>query len=125
MVCTRVPQSALLAVMLSSAKDQEPKLVRVLVRDEQQPQQAKAYENFLGNAIAEHLSKRPGLRVLSVNLNSPEQGLDSATLDATDVIVRWGHVKHGDVKSDRVEEVVQRVLDGRLGFIALHSAHFA
>ncbi len=116
---------SMLAVALTPAKGQEPKPVRVLVWDEQQPQQAKAYENFLGNAIADHLSKQPGLRVLSVNLGSPEQGLDSATLDATDVIVWWGHVKHGDVKSDRVEEVVQRVLDGRLGFIALHSAHFA
>ena len=112
-------------LITSVAVSDEPKPVRVLVWDEQQPEQAKAYENFLGNAIADHLGKRPGLRVLSVNLGSPEQGLDSATLDATDVIVWWGHRKHGEVKNERAEEIVQRVLDGKLGFIALHSAHFA
>lgn len=111
--------------VLGLARAQSPKLVRVLVWDEQQPEQAKAYENFLGNALADHLGKRPGIRALSVNLNSPEQGLDSATLDATDVIVWWGHRKHGEIKNERVDAVVQRVLDGKLGFIALHSAHFA
>lgn len=111
--------------LLGLARAQPPKPVRVLVWDEQQPEQAKAYENFLGNALADHLSKRPGLRVLSVNLGSPEQGLDAATLDATDVIVWWGHRKHGEIKNERVEAVVKRVLDGKLGFIALHSAHFA
>ncbi|QDU31710.1 Trehalose utilization [Anatilimnocola aggregata] len=111
--------------VLGAARAQSPKPVRVLVWDDQQPEQAKAYENFLGNALADHLGKRPGIRALSVNLNSPEQGLDSATLDATDVIVWWGHRKHGEIKNERVEAVVQRVLDGKLGFIALHSAHFA
>jgi arylsulfatase A-like enzyme/trehalose utilization protein len=41
------------------------------------------------------------------------------------VIVWWGHRRHGEVKNERAEEVVRRVLDGRLGFIALHSSHFA
>lgn len=110
---------------LGFAQAQPPKPVRVLVWDEQQPEQAKGYENFLGNALADHLGKRPGIRALSVSIGSPEQGLDAATLDATDVIVWWGHVKHAEVKNERVDAVVQRVLDGKLGFIALHSAHFA
>ncbi|WP_254509018.1 ThuA domain-containing protein [Anatilimnocola floriformis] len=111
--------------VLGPTRAQSPKPVRLLVWDEQQPEQAKAYENFLGNALADHHGKRPGIRALSVNLNSPEQGLDAATLDATDVIVWWGHRKHGEIKNERVDAVVQRVLDGKLGFIALHSAHFA
>lgn len=115
----------LMAVVPAPTNADEPKLVRVLVWDEQQPEQSKAYDNFLGNAIADHLGKRPGSRVLSVNLGMPEQGLDSATLDATDVLVWWGHRRHADVKNGRVEEIVQRVLDGRLGFIGLHSAHFS
>lgn len=105
--------------------EETPKPIRVLVWDEQQPEQAMAYQDFLGNAIAEHLKKSPGLRVISVNLHSPEQGLDDATLDATDVIVWWGHKKHGDVQPARVKKVVDRVRAGNLGFIALHSAHFA
>lgn len=103
----------------------EPKPVRVLVWDEQQPEQAQAYDNFLGNAIAEYLAKQPGLRVLSVNMGLPEQGLDSATLEASDVLVWWGHRKHADVKTERVDEIVARVVDGKLGYIGLHSAHFA
>jgi trehalose utilization protein len=41
------------------------------------------------------------------------------------VLIWWGHQKHDDVKPEKVEAIVQRVLEGRLGFIALHSAHFA
>ena len=117
--------TVLLTVASTPSFAAEPKPIRVLVWDEQQPQQSQAYENFLGNAIAAHLQKRTDLRVLSVNLSSPEQGLDTATLDATDVVVWWGHVKHADVKKERVEELVQRVLEGKIGFVALHSAHFS
>ncbi len=100
--------------------------VRVLVWDEQQPEQKKAYgDKFLGETIAAHLATLPGLTVKSVNLKSPEQGLDSATLDKTDVIVWWGHVQHQAVNVASVERVVERVLTGRLSLVALHSAHWS
>lgn len=100
--------------------------VRVLVWDEQQPEQKKAYgEKFLGETIAAHLATLPGLTVKSVSLKSPEQGLDSATLDKTDVIVWWGHVQHQAVNVASVERVVERVLTGRLSLVALHSAHWS
>ncbi|MCX7411857.1 MAG: ThuA domain-containing protein [Planctomycetia bacterium] len=104
---------------------EEARTVRVLVWDEQQPEQAEAYPTFLGNAIADYLNSCQNIRAISVHLDMPGQGLDPATLDATDVIVWWSHRRHGDVKEDRVDDVVQRVLDGRLGLIALHSSHFA
>jgi trehalose utilization protein len=99
--------------------------VRVLIWDERQPKQKVAYENFLGNAIADYLEKQPGITVKSVALDSPEQGLDAAALDATDVIVWWGHARHDKVMADHTEAVVKRVLDGRLGFVGLHSTQFA
>lgn len=100
--------------------------VRVLVWDEQQPEQKKAYgEKFLGETIAAHLSSRPGFVVKSVALSSPQQGLDAETLNATDVLIWWGHVKHPFVTDENVERVVKRVKEGRLAFIALHSAHWA
>ena len=40
--------------------------IRVVVWDEQQPRQKAAYENFLGNSIANHLKTQPGLKVRSV-----------------------------------------------------------
>jgi trehalose utilization protein len=99
--------------------------IRVLVWDERQPAQKKAYENWLGNAIADDLSKKPGLSVKSVALDDPEQGLGEATLDSTDVIVWWGHVRHDKVTGQHADAVVKRVLAGRLAFVGLHSTQFA
>ena len=100
--------------------------IRVLVWDEQQPEQKKAYgEKFLGETIAVDLAKQPGISVKNANLDAPEQGLDEATLDATDVIIWWGHKRHGTVDDARVERVVSRVREGKLSLIALHSAHWA
>jgi len=105
----------------------EPRsVVRVLIWDERQPEQKQAYGGgFLGDAIANHLRKSPGFEVKSVALDSPGQGLDDITLDTTDVLIWWGHIKHDAVKDDRVKAVVDRVMAGRLSLIALHSAHFA
>src|SRR4051812_35275078 len=88
--------------------------IRVLVWDEQQPEQKQAYgEKFLGETIADALSRRGGLAVKTTNLAAPEQGLDAVTLDNTDVLIWWGHVKHNNVTDAHAEEVVKRVLAGR------------
>lgn len=129
--CMRPSIRLLFALSLSAtaaraADPAAPAPVRVLVWDERQPQQKQAYGGgFLGDAIAAYLEKQPGLTVKSVALDSPEQGLDAATLDRTDVIVWWGHVRHLEVTMAHTEEVVQRVRDGRLGLVPLHSAHWS
>lgn len=103
-----------------------PSPVRVLVWDERQPEQQKGYEGaFLGDTLAKHLSAQPGLSVKSVGLDSPEQGLDEATLAATDVVVFWCHKRLGEQDDARMEALVRRVLAGKAGLIALHSAHWA
>ena len=61
--------------------------IRVVVWDEQQPEQKPTYANFLGNEIAGYLQSRPGLKVCSVNLDDEQQGLSAAVLDACDVLV--------------------------------------
>ena len=100
--------------------------IRVLVWDEQQPEQKKAYgEKFLGETIAAHLEKLPGLVVKTARLDDAEQGLRDAALDATDVLVFWSHRRVKEQDDARMEAVVQRVLAGRLALIALHSAHWA
>ena len=100
-------------------------LIRVVVWDEQQPAQKQAYENFLGNAIADHLSKQPGLRVISANINQPEKGLPASLLDSTDVLVWWGHVRHNEITPEMARDIVARVKSGQLAFIGLHSAHWS
>jgi trehalose utilization protein len=99
--------------------------IRVVVWDEQQPAQKQAYTNFLGETIAKYLSKQPGIIAKSVALNDPEQGLSKATLDNCDVLIWWGHQRHGEVKDEHVHDIVKRVMDGKLNFIALHSAHWS
>jgi trehalose utilization protein len=101
------------------------KPIRVVVWDEQQPAQKEAYTNFLGETIAKYLSKQPGITAKSVGLNDPDQGLSPATLDNCDVLIWWGHQRHGEVKDEHVQDVVKRIKDGKLNFIALHSAHWS
>ena len=58
--------AATAATFLHAAEPKPPaKPVRVVVWDEQQPQQKEAYDNFLGNAIARYLEgrARPGRQV--------------------------------------------------------------
>ena len=109
------------AIPLSAA---EP-LIRVVVWDEQQPAQKQAYENFLGNAIADHLGKQPGLRVISANINQPEKGLPASLLDNTGVLVWWGHIRHNDITPEMAKDIVARIKRGQLSLIGLHSAHWS
>ena len=116
----------LLALLPLFALAAEPKPIRVLVWDEQQPQQAQGYgDKFLGETLAAGLADRPGLSIKTAKLADPEQGLSDAALDQTDVLVFWCHRKVKEQDDARVEAVVKRVQSGKLGFIALHSAHWA
>lgn len=100
--------------------------VRVLVWDEQQPEQKQAYgDHFLGETLAAHLSAQTGLQVKSVCLADPDQGVMDATLDATDVVVWWAHKRVSEFTEEHARRVVSRVRDGKLSLIALHSAHWS
>lgn len=103
-----------------------PRPVRVLMWDEQQPEQKRAYgDKFLGETIAAHLSSRPGFVVQNRSLASPSQGLDEATLNEVDVLIWWSHQKNPAVTEENVERIVTRVQHGRLALVALHSAHWS
>lgn len=117
-------RSLALIILISKCSAQEP-MIRVLVWDEQQPAQKQAYENYLGNTIAEYLSKQPGLRVISANINEPEKGLPATLLDNTDVLIWWGHVRQDEISLELSRDIVARIKEGRLALIALHSAHWA
>ncbi len=99
--------------------------VRVLIWDEQQPSQKKAYPNYLGNQIAAELAKNELLDVTSARFADPEFGLTNAAIERADVLVWWGHQKHGDVPDDKAAAIVRRIENGELAMITLHSAHWA
>lgn len=104
---------------------EKPRSVRVVVWDERQAKQKRAYENFLGNQIAGHLKTCAGLTVKSVALDDPQQGLAEDTLDACDVLIWWGHVRHREIKPETGKRIVRRIQAGRLSLITLHSAHWS
>jgi len=63
-------------------------------------------------------------KITIATLADPEHGLSEEVLNDTDVLIWWGHVKHGEVQDEIVERVHQRVLKG-MGLIVLHSGHFS
>lgn len=56
-------------------------------------------------------------------LDDPEQGLPDERLEQTDVLVWWGHMAHDEVNDELVAKIQKRVYLGKMGFVALHSAH--
>lgn len=99
--------------------------VRVVVWDEQQPQQRLVYSNFLGNEIAAYLAQQPGLKVTSKRLGDPGQGLGEEVLDSCDVLLWWGHQRQKEITPAVGQDIVRRIKSGKLALIALHSAHWS
>jgi trehalose utilization protein len=120
---------SLCLIALFSLIDLEPiwaaNPIRVVVWDEQQPAQKQAYENFLGNAIADYLKTREGISVRSVCMNDPEQGLSAEILDQAQVLIWWGHVRQQEISVEKARDIVARVQRGQLSLVALHSAHWS
>jgi trehalose utilization protein len=96
--------------------------IRVVVWDEQNPAQKKAYTNFVGGQIASYLRTLPDLSVKSAGLNDPDLGLSEQTIANCDVLVWWSHVKNKLVPDEKVRQIVERLKDGKLSLIVLHSA---
>ena len=84
---------------------------------------AAIYPDGIHEAVAEPL-RQAGFSVRTATLDEPEHGLTEAALDATDVLVWWGHMAHGDVQDAIVDRVQARVLAG-MGLLVLHSGHFS
>jgi len=93
-------------------------------RHEKKSEKVKAvYPDGLHAVIGEALSKDEELKVTLAALDDPKQGLPDALLEQTDVLVWWGHMAHGEVNDELVKKIQDRVYEGKMGFVALHSAH--
>jgi trehalose utilization protein len=66
-----------------------------------------------------------GWEIVTATITDPEQGVGADSLDKTDVLIWWGHKLHDKVTKAHVSRIVDRVKNGGMGFIALHSAHFS
>lgn len=85
---------------------------------------AKIYPEGIHNAIADFLKKDNRFEVKMAALDDPENGLSEETLNATDVLIWWGHKAHDEVADEVAVRVQKRVQEG-MGFIALHSSHMS
>ncbi len=74
------------------------------------------YPHDIDGAVAADLRRREGLSVARARLDDPAAGLSDAALDATDVLVWWGRLRHDEVPADRVAAVVERVRGARSGW---------
>jgi trehalose utilization protein len=99
---------------------------RVVVWSEGTAQEDKAYPKDINNAIADGLRKKlKGWTIETATITDPDQGCTEASLAKCDVLIWWGHKKHDDVKDEFVARIVRRVKEEGMGFIAVHSSHFA
>lgn len=82
----------------------------------------EVYPQGVIGAVAAMFENRPDFQVRTAWLSQEEAGLTEAVLEDTDVLVWWGHCKHGQVPDEIVTRVQQHVLRG-MGLIVLHSGH--
>lgn len=86
---------------------------------------ATDYPEGMHGAIAASLRRLlPDAEVRTATLQEPEHGLTAEVLDATDVLLWWGHIAHEQVDDAIVDRVQERVLGG-MGLLVLHSGHFS
>lgn len=104
------------------------KKIRVTIWNEfrhekKNPTAAELYPNGIHAKIAEFLGTCNDVETTLAALDDPEQGLPDEVLDNTDVLIWWGHMYHNEVNDSLAEKIRTRVYCGKMGFIALHSAH--
>jgi trehalose utilization protein len=102
--------------------------LRVLVWDENPSHAPKEiYPHGINGAIAEGLNELGGgqIRAYTANQDDPEQGCGEHSLAESDVLFWWGHARHRDISDAVMMRVFHHVHERGMGFVALHSAHYA
>jgi trehalose utilization protein len=95
--------------------------VRVLIWCEGTARRS-VYPGDIDGALGDFLGRRPAFSIRRARLGDPAAGLSDQALDAADVLIWWGRLRHEDVPAARTRAVVSRVKEGRLGLVALHGA---
>ncbi len=80
------------------------------------------YPEGIHAVIADFLGKEDDIEVRTATLDDEECGLTDEVLENTDVLIWWGHMRHGLVPDEIAQKVQKAVLSG-MGMIFLHSAH--
>lgn len=83
------------------------------------------YPKGIHGALADFLNTQEGVTAQTACIDDPDQGVPENVLANTDVLIWFGHVRHGDVSDETVARVVRHVKERGMGFLPLHSSHFA
>lgn len=117
---------AVLAVGVAACAMAAPKRTVVVWSEGTAPK--NVYPDDINGAIVEGLKASPLMKdweIVKASLNDPDQGISDELLKRTDVLIWWGHTKHGNVKDELAQKIAKRAKEEGMGFIGLHSAHFA
>ena len=102
--------------------------VRVLIWDEAPPHAPKTlYPDSINGAIADALNQQGDGNIVAdtTNLDDENQGITAERLKNYDVLIWWGHARHGEVTDETAALVKKAVHEDGLGFIPLHSGHYS
>jgi trehalose utilization protein len=103
--------------------------IKVLVWDEYPPHAPKElYPNGIRGAVADGLralDTHYELDVTAIGLDEPDQGLPESLLAEANVLLWWGHARHGEVDDALAERIKTHAHTRGLGFISLHSGHYS
>ncbi len=93
------------------------------VHEKKEPSVAAIYPDGIHGMLAKHLAA-PDLAIRTATLDAPEHGLTQEVLNATDVLLWWGHAVHDEVSDAVVARVQQRIWEG-MGILIMHSGHMS
>ena len=91
--------------------------------EKKEPAVAQIYPEGIHACIRDFLKEDDNLNITLAALDDPYQGLPDDLLNNTDVLFWWGHMSHGEVDDRLVEKIRNRVYEGKMGLIVLHSGH--
>jgi trehalose utilization protein len=97
---------------------------RVIVWSEgTEPQ--NVYPDGIRGAVAAALKPLADWEVITRTITDEGQGIPEEDLAKTDVLFWWGHKKHAQVTKENIDKIDKHVRERGMGFVALHSSHFA
>lgn len=80
------------------------------------------YPDGIRGTLAALFNQHEDLQAEAVHLDQPAQGLNR--LNQADLLVWWGHQRHGELAASQAEAIAERVRQG-MGLMVLHSGHYS
>src|SRR5258708_10575851 len=83
------------------------------------------YPDGIRAVIADSVKSLADWEVITRTITDDGQGVPADDLATDDVLMWWGHKRHNDIKDETVDRIEKNVKERGMGFISLHSSHFA